>query len=304
MTEPIKVPALIVAGFLGSGKTTLVDHLLRAAVKEGIKLAIVSNEFGDTGIDRALLDSGEDGFVELDGGCVCCKLSDALPQTLVALFERVRPDRLVLECSGVALPGELVIQFWRPPLQDLISEERVVVVVDSARAADEPAPGSVAAETETLWAEQLEAADLVLLNKADLVDDAAIDRAKTRVDRITGGRPSFVVRYGRIEPSILFGGPEGDRAVHYDHEHDHHQDHDHDRFTTAELHFDGICQPDEIISTLAALDPLRAKGFVRTPDGVRVVQGVGARIELTTPTRPVPEHLVGLVVTIRLQGAT
>ena len=96
MSKPNPVPALIVSGFLGAGKTTLVQHLLEQAQAEGVRLAIVSNEFGDTGIDRALLDAGEEGFVELDGGCVCCRLSDALSETLEALLTQVRPDRLVL----------------------------------------------------------------------------------------------------------------------------------------------------------------------------------------------------------------
>ena len=76
------VPALIISGFLGSGKTTLVSRLLDAARRDGVRLAIISNEFGDTGIDRALLDAGQEGFVELDGGCVCCRLSDALSDTV------------------------------------------------------------------------------------------------------------------------------------------------------------------------------------------------------------------------------
>ena len=130
MSKPNPVPALIVSGFLGAGKTTLVQHLLEQAQAEGVRLAIVSNEFGDTGIDRALLDAGEEGFVELDGGCVCCRLSDALSETLEALLTQVRPDRLVLETSGVALPGEIVIQFWRPPLSELIHDEVVAVVVE------------------------------------------------------------------------------------------------------------------------------------------------------------------------------
>jgi cobalamin biosynthesis protein CobW len=304
-TDRPRVPALIVAGFLGSGKTTLVGHLMQAAVREGVKLAIVSNEFGDTGIDRALLDAGDEGFVELDGGCVCCRLSDALPETLQALFDRVKPDRLILECSGLALPGELVIQFWRPPLRDLVSEERVVVVVDAERAA------AMAPETvDELWAEQIEAADLVLLNKADLVDEAGLARARERIDALTGGREILVTRYGQVDAARLY--PQGDHSDPDPHDPDQHDDpdhtghdhteHDHDRFGTVELRFEEVVEPDEVIRRVVELDPIRAKGFVRTPQGLRVLQGVGPRIELTEPTKPVPAHLVGTVVVIRLEG--
>ena len=127
---PEAIPALIVSGYLGSGKTTLVSHLLADAQEQGIRLAIISNEFGDTGIDKALLDAGADGLVELDGGCVCCRLSDALGETLRMILEDVQPDRLILETSGVALPGDVLVQFWRPPVDALVSEERVIILVD------------------------------------------------------------------------------------------------------------------------------------------------------------------------------
>jgi cobalamin biosynthesis protein CobW len=293
-----RVPALIVAGFLGSGKTTLVGHLMQAAVREGVKLAIVSNEFGDTGIDRALLDSGDEGFVELDGGCVCCRLSDALPETLQVLFDRVKPDRLILECSGLALPGELVIQFWRPPLRDLISEERVVVVVDAERAAT-----SAPETNEELWAEQIEAADLILLNKADLVDEAGLARARERLDSLTGGRPIVVTRYGQVDTARIYPGQLSSTSETQRTEPEQHEDHehDHDRFGTTELHFEEGVDPDEVLHRVHALDPIRAKGFVSTSQGLRVLQGVGARLELTAPTKPVPPHLVGTVVIIRLE---
>lgn len=291
--RPEPVPALIVAGFLGSGKTTLVDRLLRAAQADGVRLAIVSNEFGDTGIDRALLDAGEEGFVELDGGCVCCKLSDALGETLEALLTEVRPDRLVLECSGLALPGELVIQFWRPPLDALIADTLVAVVVDAEVAAGDDEP-------DDLWVEQLEAADLVVLNKRDLVDDAGLARARARVDALTGERPLVTAERCAVDPALLFPALPGVRAaptVDPDHDHAAHA-HEHERFGTRELTFDGVVDADAVVRELLALDALRAKGFVRTPDGLRVIQGVGRRIEITTPTRPVPDALVGRVVVI------
>ena len=97
------IPALVVSGFLGAGKTTLIRHILEEAQQSGLRLGIVSNEFGELGIDQALLnsESGED-YIELEGGCVCCKLSDELLSSLQGLWERVRPDRVIVETSGVA----------------------------------------------------------------------------------------------------------------------------------------------------------------------------------------------------------
>ena len=292
MSKPNPVPALIVSGFLGAGKTTLVQHLLEQAQAEGVRLAIVSNEFGDTGIDRALLDAGEEGFVELDGGCVCCRLSDALSETLEALLTQVRPDRLVLETSGVALPGEIVIQFWRPPLSELIHDEVVAVVVDAERFA-------ATEELDETSESQVEAADLLLLNKRDLVSDEVATLCRERLNEMSGGRPVLETTFGRIDAAALFPpDPEQRRQQRRD------PDatigaHSHEHFGTHELSFPGEVSEEDVLQTVAAEHALRAKGFVRTANGIRVVQGVGPRIELSAPKTPVPEELVGRVVVIR-----
>ncbi len=289
------VPALIIAGYLGSGKTTLVQHLLAEAQREGVRLAIISNEFGDTGIDRALLDAGEEGYVELDGGCVCCRLSDALGETLETILTSAKPDRLVLECSGVALPGEVLLSFWRPPIDDLVSEEVVVVLVDGDRLVR-------AQGIDDTFTEQLEAADLVLLNKCDLLDSAGIAAAREQIDGFTGGQPIIDAVHSKVSPALLFPpDPEGSREQRRDPEAEPHA-HTHERFNTHELLFDSGVSEADVLSRVAAEAAIRAKGFVRTDAGVRLVQGVGQRIELAAPPTSVPEGLIGRIVVIRREA--
>ena len=130
MNTDQRVPALIVSGFLGSGKTTVVRHLLADGQRAGVRTAVISNEFGELGIDGALLssdtgssvDSAVDNYVELDGGCSCCRLSDELVDTLVQLRERAKPERVIVETSGVALPFDVQMNFWREPVASWINQ--------------------------------------------------------------------------------------------------------------------------------------------------------------------------------------
>jgi cobalamin biosynthesis protein CobW len=291
-----RIPAVIVSGYLGSGKTTLVGRMLESARAEGVRLAILSNEFGDTGIDRALLDAGEDGIVELDGGCVCCRLSDALGETVERLIERARPDRLVVETSGVALPGEILIQFWRPPISALVRDAAVVVLVDAARLAS----GELV-DDET-FLEQVEAADVLVLTKVDLVDAAGEARARDRLAALVPDRDVNRATYGDIDLSALFPpDPDGARAAREDPDAVAHE-HTHEQFGTDELVIADGASDDEVLAAVRATDCLRAKGFFRGAHGMRLVQGVGARVEIIEAPLEPPAALVGRVVVIRKVG--
>lgn len=284
------VPALIVSGYLGSGKTTLVAHLLEQAQADGIKLAIISNEFGNTGIDRALLSSDE-GFVELDGGCVCCRLSDELSETIESILQKASPDRLILETSGVALPGEVVLAFWRTPVNTLVSDEVIVVVVDGDRLAH--------GEVDETFIAQVEAADLLVLNKCDLLSSEERNAAMQRLSEMSGGQPVLSTTQCRVAMDILFPPDSEDIRARRRDPNARPTPHVHEHFETTELIFDGTTDEDTLRKRILDPDILRAKGFVRTAEGVRVVQGVGPRVELTLPRVAVPEGLVGRVVVIR-----
>jgi cobalamin biosynthesis protein CobW len=286
----VRIPILVVSGFLGSGKTTLVRHLLDDARRTGFRLAVVSNEFGELGIDAALLAQGSDDYVELEGGCVCCKLSDELVVTLEELRERARPDRIVVETSGVALPYDVQLNFWRPPICDWVGDDVAVVVVD----ADRLARGE---QTRGTFEQQVSSADLLILNKLDLVEPARVPELEHTLREIEPEAPIIRVVRGEVDPVLLFP-PDPDGRRERRREQAQTRPHDHESFETEELAIESGSTPDDVIDRVRALGALRAKGFVHTSEGVRLVQGVGPRIELSVPDAPPPERLIGRVVII------
>ncbi len=158
---PVRRPATVLSGFLGSGKTTLLNHLL--AADHGLRIAVVVNEFGEIGIDGRLL-TGAERFVELDNGCLCCAINEDLRRTLLELTEIAGIDHVVIETTGLADPLPVGWTFARPELDEHYRLDSLVTVVDAvgfARAAAEVPETSL----------QVERADLLVLNKLDLVGD-------------------------------------------------------------------------------------------------------------------------------------
>ena len=286
-----RVPALLVSGFLGSGKTTLVRHLLADARAQGLRLAVVSNEFGELGIDRALLGGGDETLVELGGGCVCCQLSDELVITLERLRERVDPDRIVIETSGVALPYDVQLHFFREPVSRWIGDDVTVVVVN----AEQVASGRDLSGT---FEDQVSSADLLLLNKIDLVPEAALSGLEARLRALEPEAPILRTRHAVVSPELLFPpGLEQARSARRARASG--AAHDHEAFESDVLELEPGLGSDTILRRIASEGALRAKGFVETDAGIRVVQGVGARIEIAPADAQPPADLIGRVVVIR-----
>jgi cobalamin biosynthesis protein CobW len=211
------IPCLVVSGFLGSGKTTLVRRLLAHAQAEGSRVAFVSNELGELGVDQAMLGGGKEAFVELAGGCVCCELNDELYDTLIMLKEQVDPDRIVIETSGVAIPHDVQITFWQPPIRDWVSEEAVVVVVNAEQLAE-------GRDLEGTFAEQLDSADLIVLHKVDLVQPDQIESLKEAAAAYNPGTPVVAATFGEVDPRLLLAERGGRDEAPPAHEHDHHHE--------------------------------------------------------------------------------
>lgn len=285
-----KVPALVVSGFLGSGKTTLIRGLLAEATRRGVRVALVSNELGALGIDRALLGRGEEAYVELEGGCVCCELSDDLIETLQGLWERVRPDRIVVETSGVALPFDTQLNFWREPVRRWIGDDMALVVVNAEQVAE-------GRDLEGTFTDQVTSADLIVLNKVDLVDDAGRERAIARLRAIEPEAPIVTAVHGDVESALLFppDADQVDRSGTPPTAPSHHHEH----FTTEIWEPAAGIAPADLEARLSEADLLRAKGFVRTSEGLRLVQVVGRRVELHDVETEPAAGLIGRVVLIR-----
>ncbi|MFN4309815.1 MAG: cobalamin biosynthesis protein CobW [Ferrovibrio sp.] len=307
-TTATKIPATIVTGFLGAGKTTLIRHLIQNA--GGRRIALIVNEFGEVGIDGELLkscgapDCGEDDIVELANGCLCCTVADDFLPTLQKLLERPNPpSHIVIETSGLALPKPLVQAFSWPGVKTRTTVDGVVTLVDATAVAagrfadDEAALAAQRAADpnldhdnplEELFEDQLGCADLVLLTKTDLLAPHDLPRVQAELAaHLRPGVKTVPVRQGEVAADILLGlaaAAEDDLATRKSH-HDTEDDHDHEDFASFAVTLPEQPAPEALLARLNPLiaehDILRIKGFVAVAGkGMRLVlQGVGARLQ-------------------------
>lgn len=309
-----KIPATVITGFLGAGKTTMIRNLLQNA--NGKRIALIINEFGDLGVDGDVLKGcgaeacSEDDIIELTNGCICCTVADDFIPTMSKLLEREnRPDHIIIETSGLALPQPLVAAFNWPEIKTQVTVDGVVTVVDSAAVAagrfadDHDKVDALRVEDdnldhesplEELFEDQLTAADLIVLNKTDLIDAAGLKMVREEVASRIARKPAMIeAKNGDVAAAVLLGlgiGTEEDianRKSHHELEHENGEehDHDHDEFDSFVVELGPVADPAAFIERLKGVisehDVLRLKGFADVPGKPMrlLIQAVGSRID-------------------------
>ena len=318
-----KIPATIITGFLGAGKTTLIRHMLQNA--RGRRIALIINEFGDLGVDGDILKGcgdetcSEDDVMELSNGCICCTVADDFIPTMEKLLTREnKPDHIVIETSGLALPQPLVRAFNWPKISTQVTVDGVVTVVDGKVVTDGRFAHSVEAvdaqrkldknlDHETplseLFEDQVACADMLVVNKTDLLNLAQADALVASLKQSSRNGVQIVkTSMGKLPVDVLLGqgiGAETDLAsrheVHHHHDHDHddrtqvdeddHHKHDHDAFESFVVNLGEVADTkvfaDQVSQIISTHDILRLKGFaavVGKPMRL-TLQAVGPRVE-------------------------
>jgi cobalamin biosynthesis protein CobW len=301
-----RVPCTIVTGFLGAGKTTLIRHVIANA--QGRRLAVIVNEFGDVGIDGEILKGcgndacPEDNIVELANGCLCCTVADEFVPALDAILARDGIEHIVIETSGLALPKPLVQAFHWPAIKSRVTVDGVIVVVDGAALAAGRVAHDIAAlaqqrsddtslthddPIEEVFQDQIACADLVVLNKRDLIDAAGIEKARAAISEVLPHRVKVIAAAdGKVDQALLLGlgvGTEDD-IVNRRTLHDAEEEHDHDDFDSFVVPIPEVADPAVLNARVGALaenfDVLRVKGFAAVSGKALrlLVQAVGARV--------------------------
>lgn len=315
-----KIPATVVTGFLGAGKTTLIRHMLSNA--DGKRIALIINEFGDLGVDGDILKGcgdetcTEDDIMELSNGCICCTVAEDFIPTMEKLLAREdKPDHIVIETSGLALPQPLVRAFNWPEISTQVTVDGVVTVVDGKAVDEGRFAHNVAAvdaqrkldenlDHETplseLFEDQIACADMIVVNKSDLLGEPAADALTQKLkSEARDGVQVLRSTMGALPVDVLLGqgiGAEDDLAarheVHHhhhhddagdhDHDHDHahdhdHHHHDHDDFESFVVSRDEISDPKAFAAQVAEV--IRAHDILRLK-GFAAVAGKPMRLTL------------------------
>jgi G3E family GTPase len=261
----LNTPITLVTGPLGSGKTTLLRHILAT---RPARIAIVMNEFGEIAIDTKVIEGKNVRIAELGGGCVCCSLLGEFEAAVTEIITKVAPEIIIVETTGLAEPEALVFN-----IQEALPECRldgVISVIDADMLVRFPELG----HTTRL---QIEGADILLLNKIDLVDAKQIEPLETKLREINPSAAIVRTERCRIDPELLFGIPQSREKKIAPPQHEHQPEFESFTFSSDNI-FSRDCF-ERFADTLPA-NVIRAKGFVRFPDSAQLFNFVAGRWEL------------------------
>ena len=286
---PSPVPVTIIAGFLGSGKTTLLNHIL--SENHGVRAAVLVNDFGAINIDAKLVVGVEGDTISLENGCICCNIREDLFATCMMLLRRPDPpERLIIETSGVSDPVQVAETFFRPEIHRYLTMDNILSVVDAERF-----PVVLNEEAGRLARLQVQVADIVVLNKVDLIGVNGLAPVKQLVREVAPRSRTLEATYGRIPLELALGGGQwrpGPRAFDLSTEQaKEHGDHDHrDQFSTWHWSSDQPLSLPKLRAVLEALPDTvyRAKGIVyleELPTYQVAMQMVGKRYDLSDTQR-------------------
>jgi len=307
MSDLAKIPVTVITGFLGAGKTTLIRHLMTNA--GGRRLAVLVNEFGTVGVDGDILkscaidDCPAENIVELANGCICCTVADDFIPTIEALMALpTRPDHILIETSGLALPKPLLKAFDWPAIRSKITVDGVIALADAEAVAAGTFAADVAAvdaqrladdslDHETplseVFEDQISCADIILMSKADLAGPEGLAKARKVIeDESPREIPILEMTEGVIDPKVVLGlnaAAEDDLAARPSH-HDGHDDHEHDDFETVVIPMPEVADVEALVASIERLareqNILRVKGYVAVEGKPMrlLVQAVGARV--------------------------
>ncbi|QRZ13329.1 cobalamin biosynthesis protein CobW [Paracoccus methylovorus] len=307
MSDLTKTPVTVITGFLGAGKTTLIRHLM--SQPQGKRLAVLVNEFGTMGVDGEILKSCADdncpaeNIMELSNGCICCTVADDFIPTLEKLMAMPsKPDHILIETSGLALPKPLLKAFDWPAIRSRITVDGVIAVADAeAVAAGRFAPDEAAVEAQRatdpsldhetplseVFEDQIACADIVLLSKADLAGEHGLAAARAVIEAEAPRKlPILPLTDGVIDPRVILGlgaAAEDDLAARPSH-HDGADDHEHDDFDSVVIELAEIADPLDLAARIERLareqNILRVKGHVAVAGKPMrlLVQAVGERV--------------------------